>query len=180
MVYFLRRIKDVQLLFAPKRRQIKIFEHQGVLQRKTSFCIQLRFLYKKKVQFVIVDFQTQFIDNKRKLRRENQWNPITLKKVVSFTRNYSIHWKLFRIVETIHFNGSHFIYWKLCFLVEFITFKGSCCPQWKQEYQKAKLFNILGGSCSFQAKPFFQWKLSVLLEMFLLVEAIPFDGPGSF
>ena len=88
----------------------------------------VKIFVKKKVQFVIVDFQTQFTDNKRKLRRENQWKPITLKKVVSFTRNHSIHWKLFRIVETIHFNGSHFIYWKLCFLVEFITFKGSCCP----------------------------------------------------
>ena len=38
---------------------------------------------------LIVDFQTQFTDNKRKLWKENQWKPITSEKVVPFTRNHS-------------------------------------------------------------------------------------------
>ena len=31
---------------------------------------------------MIADFQTQFIDNKRKLWRENQWKPIILEKFI--------------------------------------------------------------------------------------------------
>ena len=63
---------------------------------------------------MVVNFQTQFIDSKRKLWRENQWKPIILVKVIPFSRNHSFQWKPFCLLENI-------------FLVEAITFKGSCC-----------------------------------------------------
>ena len=50
--------------------------------------------FEKGIQLIIANFQTQFIDNKRKLQRENQWKK-----------------KLFRLVETIFYNGSHLVYW---------------------------------------------------------------------
>ena len=63
--------------------------------------LYLRFLHCKKIQFMTVDFQTQFTDNKRKLWRENQWKPIILDKVILFSGNHSFPWKLFRLNEAI-------------------------------------------------------------------------------
>ena len=48
---------------------------------KLNFCIA------RKIKLINVDFQTQFIGNKRKLLREDQWKPITLEK--SFSGNHS-------------------------------------------------------------------------------------------
>ena len=74
------------------------------------------------MQFIIVDFQTQFIDNKRKLRRENQWKPLSLEKVISCSGHHSFQWKLFCLVEAILFIGNHFVYCEIFLLVKEITF----------------------------------------------------------
>ena len=48
MVYFLRKVKDVHLLFAPKREEErKIFNYQEGLRRKTSFVFKIFALQKK-------------------------------------------------------------------------------------------------------------------------------------
>ena len=75
----------------------------------------IKIFAKKKSPFIIVDFQTQFLDNKRKLSRENQWKSIILEKVIPFTKNYSFQWKLFRLVEVIFLIEAIFLIGKFFF-----------------------------------------------------------------
>ena len=73
MVYFLRRIKDVHLLFASKREEDrKILNIKKDSEETLVFVLSQDFCQKKKkIKFIIVNFQTQFIDNKIKLWGEN-------------------------------------------------------------------------------------------------------------
>ena len=72
MLYFLRLIKDVHLLFASKREEErKIFEHQEGLSEKNYFLYLVKsFATTKKIQFIIIAFQTQFTDTKRTVKRK--------------------------------------------------------------------------------------------------------------
>ena len=50
MVYFLRKVKDIHLLYAPKREEEKkIFNYQEGLRRKTSFVFKIFALQKNPV-----------------------------------------------------------------------------------------------------------------------------------
>ena len=64
------------------------------------------FSKKKKIEFIIADFQTQFIDNKETCEKKPSGKPISLEKVVPFTRNRSFKWKSFRLFEVVPFSGS--------------------------------------------------------------------------
>ena len=97
-MYFLRRIKDVLLLFPPKKEDRKIFElwkKLFELWRKTSFCIKF---FTKKIQFIIVDFQTQFIDDKKKTVKRN---PV---EANHFRESQSFYQKPFLSVEAASFS----------------------------------------------------------------------------
>ena len=119
----------------------------------------------KKIQFIIVYFKTQFIDNKRNCEGKTSGSQ-------SFQR------KSFFLLDTIPFSGSFFIQLKLLFLMEAILFIGKYFFQWKPLLSREAV--ALSGSRSFQGKLFFSGSHHFYQKLFLLVEAILFNGPHWF
>ena len=73
-------------------------------------------------------------------------------KPLACSRNHSIQWKLFPLMEHISFIGSYFFYQKPFILVESIPFNGS--HLWKlKPFLLGKAFAFFGNHCP-QLKPF--------------------------
>ena len=102
----------------------------------------------RKIQLIIVDFQTYWQQKKTIKRKPVEAN--------HFRETDSFQWKPFL------FNGSYFVQLKLFFLMEAISFIGKYLFQWKPFLLGET--RPLSGNRSFQGKPFF------------LVEAVPFTG----
>ena len=70
MVYFFRRIKNVNLLFTPKgeerKKSLNIKNDSG---EKLVFAFNLDCCIAKKIKFIVVDFETQFTDKKTVKRK---------------------------------------------------------------------------------------------------------------
>ena len=134
----------------------KIFKHQEGLWRKLCFCIQLRFLQKKKSILSLLISKLNLLTIKENCEEKT-----------SGSQSFQV--KSFISLETIPFSGSYFVQLKLFFLMKAILFTEKYLLQWKPLLLREDV--AFSGSRSFQGKPLFQWKPSLLLEAFPLSES---------